>query len=433
MTCSPAELSRTTDATTPAVEAVPSQSSPRLSSPRSSLGARPFAMVLSMVLVLIAGLIGPIGAVRADLKDDLQEEIEEVRDRIDALEAEAASAGEEYQHATAALAEARLQLRGLRAQVKVQRSTVAESQEEAGRRARAAYVSGGVDGPLHLLLSDDVGDFFFGQNALRRLAEAGQAQTQQHQSFLQQLRETEKKLAAAQARAADLVERRKELLARIKNRLASAKQIRDDLSQELKEELARERRERREAARRAAEKAQRELEARLEAERLARAQAAEAAREQQSSGGGSSGWTSPGGDEAGASATVPDTSTPPTQLRKIVVDYALAQVGKGYILGTEGPSTFDCSGLLLRAYEQIGVQLPRYSDHQYYAGNPVSSSEAQAGDIVFFNLLGAHHIGIYLGNGMMVHAANPSRGVVVQGVFSPWYGERFTGYARVIP
>ncbi len=106
------------------------------------------------------------------------------------------------------------------------------------------------------------------------------------------------------------------------------------------------------------------------------------------------------------------------------VSYALAQVGKGYVMGTTGPSTFDCSGLMYAAYKQVGISLPRTSQAQFSAGTSVSKGDLQPGDLVFY-YGGITHVGMYIGNGQIVHAANPRSGVVTASVNSmPYQGAR---------
>jgi cell wall-associated NlpC family hydrolase len=92
-----------------------------------------------------------------------------------------------------------------------------------------------------------------------------------------------------------------------------------------------------------------------------------------------------------------------------VVSFALDQVGKQYVWGTAGPDTYDCSGLILRAYAQIGIDLPHNAAAQYNSTANISREELQPGDLVFYNDLS--HMGMYIGNGLIVHAPN-SRTVV---------------------
>jgi len=102
------------------------------------------------------------------------------------------------------------------------------------------------------------------------------------------------------------------------------------------------------------------------------------------------------------------------------VSYARAQLGDSYVYGAAGPDAFDCSGLTMMAWAQAGVGLPHSSSAQYSSGPHVSSSDLQPGDLVFY-YSPISHVGIYIGNGLIIHAANPSTGVVVAGVFSMPY------------
>ncbi|WP_336207480.1 NlpC/P60 family protein [Nonomuraea sp. LPB2021202275-12-8] len=91
--------------------------------------------------------------------------------------------------------------------------------------------------------------------------------------------------------------------------------------------------------------------------------------------------------------------------------WALTQQLKPYIWGAEGPRGYDCSGLVMAAYQRVGISLPHYTGDQWTAGRHISREELRPGDLVFFyNDL--HHVGIYLGGGMMVHA--PQTGDVVR-------------------
>ena len=104
------------------------------------------------------------------------------------------------------------------------------------------------------------------------------------------------------------------------------------------------------------------------------------------------------------------------------VAYAMAQVGKAYVWGAAGPSSFDCSGLTLAAWSQAGVSLPHSSSAQYASGPHVSESELQPGDLVFY-YSPISHVGMYIGGGKIVNALNPGSGVKVSGLHDmPYVG-----------
>ena len=99
------------------------------------------------------------------------------------------------------------------------------------------------------------------------------------------------------------------------------------------------------------------------------------------------------------------------------VQTALAQVGDAYSYGAVGPDAFDCSGLTMFAWAAAGVSLPHSSSAQMGSGTPVSIDALQPGDLVFY-YSPVSHVGMYIGNGQLVHAANPSTGVQVTSVDS---------------
>jgi len=104
------------------------------------------------------------------------------------------------------------------------------------------------------------------------------------------------------------------------------------------------------------------------------------------------------------------------------VRFAMAQVGKPYAYGAAGPSAYDCSGLTMAAWGAAGVALPHSSGAQTGSGTRVSESQLQPGDLVFY-YSPVSHVGIYIGNGLIVNAENPSTGVRVTGLHSmPYVG-----------
>jgi peptidoglycan DL-endopeptidase CwlO len=96
----------------------------------------------------------------------------------------------------------------------------------------------------------------------------------------------------------------------------------------------------------------------------------------------------------------------PAAVRTSAMQKALGKVGSKYRYGASGPNAFDCSGLVNWAYRSSGKSLPRTSKALSRVGTPVSKSALQPGDLVFF-YGGPSHVGIYIGNGKIVHASNP--------------------------
>ncbi len=123
------------------------------------------------------------------------------------------------------------------------------------------------------------------------------------------------------------------------------------------------------------------------------------------------------------STRVPSSADVPASGRaSAAVQYAMAQVGDAYVWGAAGPSAFDCSGLTMMAWAQAGVSLPHSSSAQYSSGARISEGDLQPGDLVFY-YSPISHVGMYIGNGMIVHAANPGAGVRVDSLHTmPYVG-----------
>lgn len=111
---------------------------------------------------------------------------------------------------------------------------------------------------------------------------------------------------------------------------------------------------------------------------------------------------------------------------------ARTQVGKPYGWGGTGPERFDCSGLALYVYRQLGIALPRVSSDQAGMGVHVDRSELKPGDLVFFSLRSAFdHVGIFLGNNRFVHAPRRKEPVRVDNLDDAWWNRAYKGARRV--
>jgi cell wall-associated NlpC family hydrolase len=134
----------------------------------------------------------------------------------------------------------------------------------------------------------------------------------------------------------------------------------------------------------------------------------------------------------GISAVAPESDTvvapPPTHSG--VVGVALGELGQPYVWGGSAPGGFDCSGLVMWAYAQVGVSLPHSSYAQYGYGVPVSRDQLQPGDLVFFDGLG--HVGIYIGGGQFVHAPHTGDVVKISSLDESWYSATFVGARRIL-
>ncbi|MGI8676700.1 MAG: NlpC/P60 family protein [Nocardioidaceae bacterium] len=112
---------------------------------------------------------------------------------------------------------------------------------------------------------------------------------------------------------------------------------------------------------------------------------------------------------------------PPATGASTAIDFARAQLGEPYVWGAAGPDAWDCSGLTMGAWAAAGVTLPHWSVAQYDATTPISSSSLSQGDLLFWSGNGdpstIYHVALYLGNGMMVHAPRPGRGVEIVSMY----------------
>lgn len=116
-----------------------------------------------------------------------------------------------------------------------------------------------------------------------------------------------------------------------------------------------------------------------------------------------------------------------------VVAYASKFLGRPYVWGASGPRAFDCSGFTAYVYNNFGVSLDHYTGSQAGAGQAVSRGNLSPGDLVFFNTYGSlSHVGIYMGDGRFIHAANERTGVTISNLNEGYYSARFAGGRRVL-
>lgn len=349
-------------------------------SPRALAAVSAVGGVLMVVGCLVAP---PAGAVPG-------RDINQVRTQVQDLQAKAEAATEKYNEAAGQLADVQATLVTLKARQASQSDALEQITTRINGVARAAYTSGGLDNSLQLLLAENPDQFLQQSATLQRVA-ASQA------SALRRIQTARLRLTQTQAAVSDkehIVEGYRNSMKAAKReadaQLAAARAILASLMTSERQRLA----------------------ALAAAERRASATAASHARTQlQSQLGRNASGMSPRAVAA--------------------VRFALSQVGDRYVAATAGPSAFDCSGLTLAAWRVAGVSLPHYSFSQFSKTRRIPLSQARPGDLLFYFKYGTHHVSMYIGNGKMVHAANPSSGVIVTSVYDPWYSRRFSGVGRV--
>ena len=121
-------------------------------------------------------------------------------------------------------------------------------------------------------------------------------------------------------------------------------------------------------------------------------------------------------------------------MREQILAVARKQLGDPYRAGGVGPHSFDCGGFTQFVFRRaLGVDIARTSWGQYEQVERVKTKDALPGDLVFFFEGGAHHVGIYLGNGTMIDAPQPGESVSVNPISGSWWGRSFTGIGRILP
>ena len=121
-------------------------------------------------------------------------------------------------------------------------------------------------------------------------------------------------------------------------------------------------------------------------------------------------------------------------MREQILAVARKQLGDPYRAGGAGPHSFDCGGFTQFVFKRaLGIDIARTSWGQYEQVERVKTKDALPGDLVFFFEGGAHHVGIYLGNGTMIDAPQPGESVSVNPISGSWWGRSFTGIGRILP
>lgn len=116
-----------------------------------------------------------------------------------------------------------------------------------------------------------------------------------------------------------------------------------------------------------------------------------------------------------------------------IYDEAIKHMGKPYVFGAEGPDTFDCSGFVQYVFTKNGISIPRTVSEQQKACTTVSREDAKPGDLIFFKdtyKTGLSHVGIYLGDGKMIHTGSNPDGVTIVSIDSSYYQVHFHSFGR---
>ncbi|MGW7513147.1 NlpC/P60 family protein [Streptomyces massasporeus] len=327
--------------------------------------------------------------------------LEEVEKKVDDLYRQAESATDKYNAAKEKTAKQRKRVDTLLDDVAERTQKLNEAREELGSFASAQYRTGAAaPDTATFLLADTPQDYFDQTQLMDRMT--GRQKVAVDDYVTQQSETMKKRQEATESleTLSDSQDGLKTAKATVQRKLADARELISKLTAEEKARLAAiEKEKRAEAARKADE---------LARQQAAQQKAQEEAAQQQDSGSSSSGSGS-------STSTAPADSSYATKADKALA-FARAQIGKPYVWGAVGPGSYDCSGLTQAAWKAAGVTLPRTTYDQVNAGTTVPLSQARPGDLVFF-YDDVTHVGIYIGNGMMIHAPKPGTYVREESIY----------------
>ncbi|MFJ9519723.1 NlpC/P60 family protein [Kitasatospora sp. NPDC101801] len=304
---------------------------------------------------------------------------DEVKSQVDQLHEQAEDATEKFNAATEKQQTLQKQVSGLQDEVARQQAQVTTLQSTLGEIAAEQYRTGGISPTVQLMLSSSP-DAFLGQ--ADSLSQLGTSQADTLKTLKGEQGKLDQQKSEAQNKLADLERTTQELRAgkdEIQAKLAAAQALLDTLSRKEQDEL------------RAAEA------------KAAADSAAKAATESKTA--------EP--DRASRTETRTDLSgLPAGSYAGTVIAAAEAEIGKPYGYGSVGPNSFDCSGLMVWAFNKAGISLPRTSESQMGAGQNIGTNiaDAKPGDLIIYR--GGGHVGLYVGNGQIVHA--PRTGTLVR-------------------
>ena len=320
--------------------------------------------------------------------------------RLQQLDASVQRAVNQYDASTARLSQIERSLKINKQALHVARSNLGKAQVALERRLVAIYTTRDDQSTLAVLLgAQSIDDLVNRIETVQSVSSQDVAVINQVVSFKKQVARHEKILVRAHSEQKRLVRER----ADAKNRMISQRDHEARLYNSIKGEIQ-------------------TLIARDRARQLALASAARTRISEQG--------LLQTSDAFGVSAGTSDgiSVAPPSQYTG-VVGIALHYLGTPYVWGGSSPAGFDCSGFVAYVYAQVGVSLPHYTGAQWNVGVPVSRSDLEPGDLVFFDGLG--HVGIYIGGGQFVHAPHTGDVVKISSLGEAWYASTYDGARRI--
>lgn len=310
----------------------------------------------------------------------------------------------QYDSATAQLAQIQRDLRENKHELQLAKLNLRASQRDIAKRLVALYTTNETSTLEVILGAKSLDDAMTRLDNEKSLTSLDAAVLQQVKRFKAQVKDSGRRLAFARHRQQQVVAQRAAAKQAIESKLAQSQSLLSSIKGQIAQLEAQQ------AARQAA--LARAAQLRYEQQRLASQQQSEST-------------------VVGISATAPSADQvvlpPPTHGN--VVSYALSQLGTPYVWGGGAPGGFDCSGLVMWAYAQVGVSLPHSSYAMWNYGVPVSRDQLMPGDILFFDGLG--HVGLYIGNGEFVDAPHTGAVVEIASLSEGWYSASFVGARRI--
>ncbi|MFD9190575.1 NlpC/P60 family protein [Streptomyces phaeochromogenes] len=364
----------------------------RKSRPPSPMGIRTPA-IATAALTSVALLSQ---TANASPSEEPRPSLEEVEKKVGDLYRQAETASEKYNAAKEKTTKQKKRVDTLLDDVARRTEKLNDAREELGTFAAAQYRTGAAaPDTASLLLADNPQDYFDQTQLMDRLTSRQKQSVDDY--VTQQTATTEKRQEASES--LETLTRTQSSLktskADVQRKLATARDLLSKLTTE-------------EKARLAAIERQKQEEAQRKADELARQQAADAERRRQEAAQSTGTSTGTGTSGSGSAAS--------TAKADKALAFARAQIGKPYVWGASGPGSYDCSGLTQAAWKAAGVTLPRTTWDQVKAGTTVSVNSAQPGDLVFF-YDDISHVGIYIGDGMMIHAPKPGAYVREESIY----------------
>ena len=336
--------------------------------------------------------------------------VAQARNLIKQLQNDAAGIDQQYTDVQEQINEGRAQLRLKQADAQAQTKKVERLKLQASQIALAQFQNRSLDTAAHLVVTPDIEGFLSQISTVQKVSENQHAKLQDYQQAQANLAALQNSAETELVTLGEKEKQLKSLAAASDNKLDQAKKVLAKLTAAQQKQLA-------EAEKNAAAKAN--------------AEARAATKEPAKTNGRAATKASPkaNAESRAARKAPPSTTSSSTGSSKgaKALAYAKAQLGEPYARTGAGPSSWDCSGLTMMAWGSVGVSLPHSSRQQFSRGQSVAKSDLRSGDLVFF-YSDITHVGLYAGNGQVIHAPRPGKSVeYIKMSYMPYAGARRPG------